>query len=78
MRHLTKLLRLKANPSWFFRWAIGLLFVIASVFIAMESEFAYTQAQEVGDVVTAGAGNQVGTKSAGENRERHAFAVFSN
>jgi len=66
MRHLTKLLRLKANPSWFFRWAIGLLFVIASVFIAMESEFAYTQAQEVGDVVTAGAGNQVGTKSAGK------------
>ena len=66
MRHPTKMLRLQANPSWFFWWAIGLLLVIVFVFHAMEIGFPESQALEVDPVVPVGADKQIGTKLPGK------------
>ncbi len=70
MLNLNKLLRLQANPSWFFRCAVGLLLASAFVCIAMKIELPESQAMEVGEVVNTGADKHIGTKLPGETAKR--------
>lgn len=66
MRHLTKLLRWQANPSWFFCRVIGLLLLTAFVFHVMEIGFPESHAEVLGENVTIGADKRVNAKLTGE------------